>query len=127
MGFAIFLGGMGLKQNDLFGGVDAYGMQLPPPTDKQLRDKALAKVAENAPDGWVDDAINAIRHISLTRKTLTSDDIWPLVVNPPEPRAMGAAFTEAARRGLIRKTDRVVPSMRPECHRRPVAVWEVCE
>lgn len=112
-----------MQQADLFGGgVDAYGHALP----AQRKAEAIARVAENAPDGWIEDAVNAIRYVSLTRQTLTSDDVWPLVVTPPEPRAMGAAFTEAARRGVIRKTDRVQNSKRPECHSRPVAVWEVC-
>lgn len=115
-----------MRQNDLFGGVDAYGMQLPPPTGQQLRDKAIAQVAANAPANWIEDTINAIRHVALSRSLISSDDIWPLVVQPPEPRAMGAAFQEAARRGIIRKTDRVVASRRPECHGRPIAVWEVC-
>lgn len=112
-----------MQQQDLFGGggVDAYGHALP----AQLKSEAIARVAENAPDGWIEDAVNAIRHVSLNQQTLTSDDIWPLVVTPPEPRAMGAAFTEAARRGVIRKTGQMVNSRRPECHSRPVAVWEV--
>jgi hypothetical protein len=106
-------------QQDLFT-TDAYGAQMPPPTGQQLRDKAIAQVAANAPANWIEDAITAIRHVCLS-----SDDIWPLVIQPPEPRAMGAAFQEAARRGVIRKTDRVVASRRPECHGRPIAVWEV--
>ena len=114
-----------MKQNDLFGGVDAYGAQLPPPTAKELTDEAIHRVAANAPEGWIDSAVNAIRHLALTRTNINSDDIWPLVVAPPEPRAMGAAFQEAARRGIIRKTDRVVASRRPECHGRPIAIWEV--
>lgn len=114
-----------MRQNDLFGGVDAYGMQLPPPTGAELRDKAIQQVAANAPDGWIDQAVNAIRHVTLTRRFITSDDIWPLVTAPPEPRALGAAFQEASRRGIIRKTDRVIASARPACHGRPIAVWEV--
>jgi hypothetical protein len=114
-----------MRQNDLFGGVDAYGAQLPPPTGEQLRDEAIARVAANAPPNWIDDAINAIRHVSLKHRLLTSDDVWPLMIQPPEPRALGAAFQEAARRGIIRKTDRVIASRRPECHGRPIAVWEV--
>ena len=115
-----------MKQNDLFGGVDAYGMQLPPPTGAELRDKAIQQVAANAPPNWIEDTINAIRHVSLTHRLISSDDVWPLVIHPPEPRAMGAAFQEAARRNIIRKTDRVISSRRPECHGRPIAVWEVC-
>jgi hypothetical protein len=112
-------------QRDLFGGPDAYGQITGTP--EQERDKAIARVAAAAPEGWVDDAIRAIRHVALNHRLISSDDVWPLVVTPPEPRAMGAAFQEAARRGVIRKTDRVIASRRPECHGRPIAVWVVCE
>lgn len=114
-----------MRQNDLFGGVDAYGMQLPPESMQELKRQAIERVAANAPDGWIDQAVNAIRHVTLTRRFITSDDIWPLVTAPPEPRALGAAFQEASRRGIIRKTDRVIASARPACHGRPIAVWEV--
>ena len=89
--------------------------------------RALERVAKNAPPGWMEDAIVAIRHLALTKKHITSDDIWPLVSKPPEPRAMGAAFTNAAKRGILRKTRMVQNSKRPACHSRPIAVWEVCE
>lgn len=114
-------------QGDLFTS-DAYGAQLPPtPSGEQLRDEAIARVSANAPPNWIDDAINAIRHVALKHRLLSSDDVWPLVIQPPEPRALGAAFQEAARRGIIRKTDRVIASRRPECHGRPIAVWEVVQ
>jgi len=78
-------------QQDLFT-TDAYGAQMPPPTGQQLRDKAIAQVAANAPANWIEDAITAIRHVCLSRTLISSDDIWPLVIQPPEPRAMGAAL-----------------------------------
>ena len=115
-----------MRQNDLFGGVDAYGMQMPSAqTAQESKQEAIERVAANAPDGWLDSAINAIRHAVLTRQFITSDDIWPLITAPPEPRALGAAFQEASRRGIIRKTDRVIASARAACHGRPIAVWEV--
>jgi hypothetical protein len=113
-------------QKDLFGGVDAYGSHLSPPTASQRKQEAIERAEANAPDGWIDSAINAIRHAALSKRFITSDDVWPLVAAPPEPRAMGAAFQESARRNIIRKTDRVISSRRPECHGRPIAVWEVC-
>lgn len=114
-----------LSQGDLFGGLDAYGHQ-PARTGADLKRQSLDRVASHAPEGWIDAAVVAIRSACVGRDQITSDDVWPLVTTPPEPRAMGAAFTEAARRGIIRKTDRVQNSRRPECHSRPVAVWEVC-
>ena len=80
---------------------------------KEGKVKALERVAKNAPPGWMEDAINAIRHVALSKSLITTDDIWPLVVAPPEPRAMGAAFTQAAKRGILRKTKTVQNSKRP--------------
>lgn len=116
-----------MKQLDLFGGgVNAYGhCETTTNRNQSAKQEAIARVASAAPEGWLEDAINAIRHVALSKTFLTSDDVWPLVNVPPEPRAMGAAFQEAARRRIIRKTDRVVSSRRQECHNRPVAVWEV--
>lgn len=111
-------------QGDLFGSC-AYGLPRAAPTGSQLRDLALARVEANAPDGWMDAALQAIRSLRGHKREITTDDLWELLPSPPEPRAMGAAVRQAALSGLLRKTDRVRPSVRPECHRRPVAIWEV--
>lgn len=115
-------------QQDLFGS-DAYGAPIvlspPAPTGEQLRDLALARVQSAAPAGWMDAALAAIQSLRGIRREITTDDLWELLPTPPEPRLMGAAVRQAALSGLLRKTDRVRPSVRPECHRRPVAIWEV--
>ena len=117
-----------MRQSDLFGGVDAYGAPIAAPTGEELRDKAIARALDNAPPDWVQSVWDALDVI--TRKgpwQFTTDQVWNLCnCKPPEPRALGGLMREAAAKGMIRKTDRVVPSSRPECHRRPVAVWEVC-
>ena len=119
-------------QGDLFT-TDAYGTPTaqpiqPKPTGEELRDRALARVRDAAPPEWVASAQEAIRRIvQYGPCQFTTDEVWLLCASkPPEPRALGAVMRDAAKAGLIRKTDRVQPSVRPECHRRPVAVWEVC-
>lgn len=119
-----------MNQSDLFGAPDAYGhfqsQAKAQQTEGQARrDRAIAQVAANAPAGWLEDGMLAIRSLALTRAEITSDDIWPLVEAVPEPRLMGALFREAMNRGYIRRTDRVRKSIRPECHCRPIAIWEV--
>lgn len=120
-------------QGDLFT-TDAYGTPTPSPvpaakaTGEELRDRALKRVAANAPPEWVESARRALsRIVAAGPWQFTTDQVWAQCeTKPPEPRALGAVMRDAAKAGLIRKTDRVVPSNRPECHRRPVAVWEVC-
>lgn len=118
-------------QGDLFT-TDAYGTPTaqpiqPKPTGEELRDRALARVRDAAPPEWVESAWCAIRLLCGCKSFFTTDEVWSICgTKPPEPRALGAVMREAATKGMIRKTDRVQPSVRPECHRRPVAVWEVC-
>jgi hypothetical protein len=95
------------------------------------RDAAIRRAGDATPHPWWTAAIDAIRSVAGTAATFTTDEVWTVldrrgVGGPPEPRAMGAAMRQAQRDGLCRPTDRVVPSVRPDCHRRPVRVWEVC-
>jgi hypothetical protein len=44
-------------------------------------------------------------------------------VSPPDKRAWGGVMMRAARAGLIRKTRRFTPSMNPNSHKMPKALW----
>lgn len=58
----------------------------------------------------------------------TTDEMWAHLDDvgawTPEPRAIGAVIRNASRAHLIRQTGQYVPSARPECHARPIPVWE---
>jgi len=58
----------------------------------------------------------------------TTDELWHhlggLELTTHEPRALGAVIRSARRNGSIRGTGRYVTSVRPECHARPIPVWE---
>ncbi len=91
-----------------------------------LRDKGVAQVEANANPDWKAEVGEVIRQLALTGREFTSDDVWEKMQGKsvtPEPKAMGAAFLRASRRGLIRPTDKYWQSKRPECHGRRVAVW----
>lgn len=97
---------------------------------RQLKLEAMDR-AEAASLEWQREAIEAIKTIARGSRgaLFTTDDIWGVLsargVNPPkEPRAMGAATRWASKHGLIKSTGRYVKSKRPECHRRPIMVWE---
>jgi hypothetical protein len=94
----------------------------------QATNEAIERVEQNTDPNWAHDAQRAISYLARSRPEFTTDDVWEFLhrhgVNAPhEPRALGALMRNAARAGLIKPTDRVRPSDRPECHRNPKRVW----
>lgn len=87
-------------------------------------EEAIERVGAAAPIEWKSEALEVVRLIASTNSEFTTDDIWPYLSEPPEPRAMGWVMAQAARDGWIRKTDRTVQSHREECHARPIRVWK---
>lgn len=90
--------------------------------------EAMHRAEVNADRDWLAEAGMAVSLLALARLEITTDDVWQAMddagVVTHEPRAMGPVMKRAAAHGLVRKTDRVRNSVRPECHCRPVAVWE---
>ena len=90
------------------------------------RDKAMGRVERHAPPEWNDAASRALWRVVQRCRDFTTDDVWAELVfedAPPEPRALGPVIRRAATGGFIAATGGYVKSVRPECHRRPVAVW----
>lgn len=89
--------------------------------------EAVNRVGAHADADWLSAAHRIVRRLADTRNEFTTDDVWAaldeLDVVTHEPRAMGAVMRQAARGGVIVKSDRVRNSVRVECHARPVAVW----
>ncbi len=98
-------------------------------TGTQLRNQALVDVAVNADPDWWQHAVNIVQDIAATSFDFTTDDIWcelerQSIATPHEPRAIGAVVVAVKRLGLIAPTNRYRPSNRPECHARPIRVWQ---
>ena len=98
-------------------------------TGIQLRDQALVDVAVNADPDWWQHAVNIVQDVAATSFDFTTDDIWcelerRSIATPHEPRAIGAVVVAVKRLGLIAPTNRYRPSSRPECHARPIRVWQ---
>lgn len=93
---------------------------------QQAREKAMQQVEENAAPDWKDIALAAVRKTAETLKEFISDDIWETGKLPPtrEDRALGPVLLAASRRGWIKKTDRVRPSVRSHLSGKPV--WRSC-
>jgi hypothetical protein len=87
----------------------------------------MARAYDNANTEWRDAALAIVRNLAATCCEFTSDQVWAELdaqgFRTREHRAMGAVMRAAAMDGLIIKTDRVVPTIRPCANRRPVAIW----
>jgi hypothetical protein len=97
---------------------------------EKRRDAAIERVDRNADDDWKAKAMDAVRQVCRMRDEFTTDAVWAILdregVKPPrEPRALGAVMRRASSAGLIERTDRFVPTTRPQAHRKPTAVWRV--
>lgn len=94
-----------------------------PESGEMKRDRSVRRV-RGAHSQWVNQVIATIAAMPVG-ECFTTDDIWLLAPKvPSEPRAMGAAITDARDMGYIRATGTYRKSVRPACHARPVAVWQ---
>lgn len=88
-----------------------------------LEIKRLRKLAR---ERFIEGTVGLIEIFARENLSITSDDAWAMLgdgIVPEEPRMMGAAFVEAAHRGIIESTDRVEPSNRRACKGRSVRIW----
>lgn len=90
---------------------------------RAARDESLRRVASHAPADWIGDAKLCVAALARTRKSFTTDDVWGVIGQPPEPRALGAVMMSLSRQGVIAKTGGYVNSARPRCHARPIPMW----
>ena len=93
------------------------------------RDEAIKQVFDAADTLWKRLALQTVLEVAENKEYFTTDDVW----NWPsfkrnqvvaEPRAMGGIIRAAMKAGWIESTDRFIRSVRPACHRRPLAVWK---
>lgn len=99
-------------------------------TSSLARDAALAQVEAAASHRWKAEALDAIRYVAERRERFTTDAVWYVleqirkIEGPSEPRALGSVMRRAVSMGFCRATSEVQKSVRVDCHRRPLAVWE---
>jgi len=93
-----------------------------------ITDEAIQRADDHANEAWKKLAAMAVEALSLRGRPFTADDLWDEIevfgVSTHEPRALGAIMRQAVKSGQIRNTGTFVKSRRPECHQRPIAVWE---
>lgn len=79
---------------------------------------------------WMRGAIETVREIAQTHRTLTADDVWAKLRFPPlDGRQLGPLMLACQRLGLVEPTEEHRRSSRPGVHRRPVRVWRslICD
>lgn len=106
-------------------GAPAHGFELPFPTPTAAVSPE-ARVARNREldAAWLEAAISDVRTLAEELEDFTTDDVWAVLRMPPrEGRQLGPLMAAARARGLIERTETMRPSERPNCNRRPVAVW----
>ena len=95
-----------------------------------LLEDAIERVGLNADQLWALEAFKIVEMLSIQRHDFTTDDVWEWMnqmhptLTTHEPRAMGAVMRRASQMGLCVPTERYSKSLRPECHRRPIRVWQ---
>lgn len=92
----------------------------------------IQQVDDNADRAWRRMAGRAVRYISRTWPTFTTDQVWAVLdehtnLKTHNPRALGAVMLAAKKEGLIESLDEWRTSARPACHGRPVRVWRRVE
>lgn len=88
----------------------------------------MRRAEVNAPVSWRGSAELAVRYVAERRERFTTDAVWSVlehwgVAMPPEPRALGPLMKAACTWGWIEPTGVFHKSVRPDCHRRPLAVY----
>lgn len=89
------------------------------------RDEGIDRAERGAGEGWMQDAVLALRIVARARKWFTTDEVWAVLGRDPEKegRAMGAVLRRAMGLGLCKRTTRTRKSLRVICHRRDLRVW----
>lgn len=104
------------------------GIQLDLFTGRKFREAAMERVAKGTPPEWLAAMASAVMAVAREMSEFTTDEVWKkLGSQPREPRALGAVIMSLSRGGSIRRTGKFKQSKRPECHCRPLAVWEMAE
>lgn len=88
----------------------------------------MQRAEMHAPVSWRGSAELALQYVAKRRPELTTDPVWSVLESwgiemPPEPRAIGPLMKAACGWGWLEPTGRTHKSVRPDCHRRPLAVY----
>jgi hypothetical protein len=95
----------------------------------EAREDGMRRAEQHASTTWLEAAKKAARAVARNRSEFTTDPVWKVlqlrgVPEPHEPRAMGPVMDAMVKAGVCARTERMSRSVRPECHRRPLTVYQ---
>lgn len=90
------------------------------------KNTGIENALAGAGPAWVKHAREIVERVARELPFFTTDDVWIAgLQKPAEPRALGGVMRDFAREGKITSSGEPPRiSERPQCHRRPVAVWK---
>jgi hypothetical protein len=90
----------------------------------QLKERGCAKVSENTPDKWRNEALNIITAMASSGLSFHAEDVRSLVGDPPNhPNAFGAIFNTASKAKLIVRIGDVL-AKRNNAHARRISLYK---
>lgn len=94
---------------------------------QQAGNEAIDRAMRHASPEWVACAEAAVRNCAENFNEFSSDDVWSALATmhqtTHEPRALGGIMRRAVKSGICFRTDTYRPSVREQCHGRPVMVY----
>ena len=94
------------------------------------KESGMSRSEAGALPEWSYLMLELVERTARKRRFFTSDDVFDLYYERSgaptthDSRAFGPVMMRAAKSGLCRKTDRVVPSRRKSLHASPRSIWE---
>ncbi len=100
----------------------------PDATGEERKEEAMAAVVEKRPAQIYKEHLESALFAFAHGSRFTVEQLTGIIGRPPEGvhyNAVGAIVNGMATRGLIRKTGRMVKSIRPGMHATEIAEWEL--
>lgn len=91
---------------------------------EELTSEAIDRAEAAADPAWKILGLLAIRQLCDKRDEFCSDDVWSLLPQTRENRALGSLLRAAQEKGWCRPTSEYRASSLPQQHRRPIRVWK---
>ncbi|MDT7040838.1 hypothetical protein [Candidatus Nitronereus thalassa] len=86
-------------------------------------EQALERVDANADEIWMAHALKVVERVAKAQYLFSTNDLWPHLDQPREPRALGAVMSKAQAMKWIWATAGFTESNRPTQHRQPIRLW----
>jgi hypothetical protein len=95
---------------------------------ERKKTEGMEAAYRHADTRWKQAAVEYLKHLVETQKYITSEQVVMHLngqgIVTGENRAIGSIMKAFERTGTITSTGRFAESVRPECHKSPVRIWQ---